>query len=119
MNKQQFIAEYLTNVKLKIHNRAECYMFQRVAFDMGIKLHTGDINTYIAYNITDTQPQCKGKSYAVDMTNLTINNKRGIQMTSFFNLEKDLKEITFDEFITEYHKMLNHEELKETTTPFD
>lgn len=117
ITKEQFVKQYLTNVKLLIHNRAECYMFQRIAFDMGIKNHIGDFS-YISYNITDMYPENSGKSFAVNMQNLTINDKRGIQMSSFYDLE-DLKEITFDDFIIKYHKMLNCEEIQSSKTPFD
>lgn len=106
MTRQEFKKQFLTNVKIKIRNAVDCYEFQRIAFEFGIKVHTGDSDP-IAYNIADIFPEYRGKPFATNMDNLTINDERGMQKSAFYHLEHELKEITFPGMMTAYYSITN------------
>jgi hypothetical protein len=111
MTRDEFQREYIKDVRIKIHNKEQCYKFQQIAFEFGAKVHSNmhlpsEQQTPIAYNIADIYPDHKGKSYAVDMDNLVIyDNGTRIQKSGFFGLEKDKKLITYEDFINAYESL--------------
>jgi len=106
MKTEQFKKDFLTDVKIRIANREQCYEFQRIAFEFGVKVHScmyEEEQTPIAYNIADLYPEYKGRSFANDMHNLVIyDNGTRMQQSAFWGLEDDKKEIFYDDLINAY-----------------
>lgn len=110
MTKREFIQQYIVDVKIRIENREQCYEFQKIAFEMGVRVHSMmDVEKQIPilYNISDEYPEHKHMYFAKDMDNLVIyDNGTKIQQSGFYWLEKK-KEINYDEFIEAY-KSINY-----------
>lgn len=87
-----FKRQWLTDVKIKIANRDQCYKFQEIAFEFGVRVHScmdEEIQTPIAYNISDNCPEYKGRSFATDMDNLCIyDNGARLQQSAMYWLEE-------------------------------
>lgn len=113
ITRDEFKKKFIIDVKILIHNREECYTFQKIAFEFGAKVHSmmhlqAEEQTPIAYNISDKIPEYKGRSFAKDMHNLVIyDNGTRIQQSGFFGLENDKKFISFDEMLKAYNNIEN------------
>lgn len=108
-SRKYFFENFIKDVKILINNREECYEFQRIAFEFGVKVHS-DMNSEkqepILYNICDEYPHYKGKTFAKDMHNLVIYDEgTRLQQSAFYGLEKDKKEIKFCDFISTYNSI--------------
>lgn len=108
-SRKYFFENFIKDVKILINNREECYEFQRIAFEFGVKVHS-DMNSEkqepILYNICDEYPHYKGKAFAKDMHNLVIYDEgTRLQQSAFYGLEKDKKEIKFCDFISAYNSI--------------
>ena len=108
-SRKDFFDNFIKDVKILINNREECYEFQRIAFEFGVKVHS-DMNSKkqepILYNICDEYPHYKGKIFAKDMHNLVIyDGGTRLQQSAFYGLEKDKKEIKFCDFISAYNSI--------------
>lgn len=108
MTKDQFFNDFINGIKIKIKDRNECFFFQNVCFEFGVRVHSqmeDEIQEPIAYNISDEYPEYKGKSFAKDMDNLCIyGNGTKLQQSAFYHFET-LKEITFTDFETAYNSI--------------
>lgn len=108
MKQLEFKKEWLTDVKILINNREECYKFQEIAFEFGVRVHSEmneEKQTPIAYNISDVLPEYKNRTFERDMTNLVIyDNGTRLQQSSFYGLEAK-KEISFLDFIDAYESI--------------
>lgn len=106
MTRTEFFDNYIKDVRIRISNREECYAFQKIAFEFGVRVHSqmNEPEQYpISYNIADVIPSEAGKSYAKDMNNLVIyDNGTRLQQSGFFGLETDKKLIEYADFLHAY-----------------
>ena len=106
MKREEFKDQYIVDVKIRIADREQCYEFQRIAFEFGVRVHSSMNRVKqspITYNISDTLPEYKGKSFATDMDSLVIyDNGTRLQKPAMYWLENDKKEITYNDFINAY-----------------
>jgi len=111
MNREQFKNKFLVDVKIAIENREQCYKFQEIAFEFGVKVHSTmnkpmNEQVPIAYNIADVIPDYKGERFAEDMDNLVIYDKgTKLQKSAFFSLENDKKLILYADMLEHYENM--------------
>ena len=109
ISRNDFFENFIKDVKILIKNREECYEFQRIAFEFGVKVHSDMKNEKqepILYNICDKYPHYKGKTFDKDMHNLVIYDEgTRLQQSAFYELEKDKKEIKFCDFISAYNSI--------------